>query len=56
MHRRVSVGSRAVPSQLSHVPLDPSMVGANPQHSSCWQAVGPGAWFESHLSAGVNPG
>lgn len=56
VHRRVFMGGRAVPSQPCYVLLDLSMVGANPQHPSCWQAVGPGAWFESHLSTGVNPG
>lgn len=51
---RVFVRGRALPSQPSPALLDPSMVGANPEHPSCWQAVGLGGWFESHLSPGGN--
>lgn len=49
-------GGRAVPPQPSHVPLEPSTEGADPQHPSCRQAVLSGPWLGSHLSTGVAQG
>lgn len=42
--------------QPSHVPLEPSREGADPQHPSCRQAVRSGPWLDSHLSTGVAQG